>query len=368
MNWLDQLLDFGYVIFQRRLSGSRYLMSLGIKLFALTAIGSLAFQFSNGEYSFVIDTASDSGVEIAAIVGVYVSIAMILVGFFFEVYSMLFGESALHNRAKSIDLRSLDGAAAPTLCASFSSTIEPAGLHDDLFMWKSRNQTLEDWLEGSSVKLQKFYDESLQRLNGFEPNKPLALGAIAHVPHCFMLGYLVGNKRLVNYYCWNRNNEKKQKARWIDCRDARSRGQQLESSKIMERLDVLDSHVTKLGISVEVSFDNDLKLFFENLELERAISYGVENTSVGNMFSDVEQSNLVKSLRNEINNTLLNKYPHVTEIHLTIMAQASLIMRIGAEFNQNHFNQQIHIHHFDGVGYPWSLHINKAQEIGYLVK
>ncbi|MCF7360849.1 SAVED domain-containing protein [Vibrio sp. A1-b2] len=368
MKWIAQLLDFGYVIFQRRLSGSRYLMGLGIKLFTLTAIGSLAFQFSNGEYSFVIDTASDSTYEIATLVGVYVSIVMIVVGFFFEVYSMLFGESASKNRAKSIDLRSLDGAAAPTLCSSFSSTIEPAGLHDDLFMWKSRKQTLEDWLKESCAKLQKFYDESLQKLNGFEPNKPLALGAIAHVPHCFTLGYLVGNKRLVNYYCWNRDNKKQHKELWLDCRDARSRGQKLECSEIMEKPEVLDSQVTKLGISIEVSFDNDLKTFFENLELDRAIAYRVESRNVGNMFSDVEQSNFVASLRTEINNTLLKKFPYVTEVHLTLMAQASLIMRIGAEFNQNHLSQQINVHHFDGAGYPWSIQINKDQEISYLIK
>lgn len=342
-------------------------MGLGIRLFTLTAIGSLAFQFNNGEYSFIIDTASDSTYEIVTLVGVYVSILMILVGFLFEVYSMLFGESASKNRAKSIDLRSLDGAAAPTLCSSFSSTIEPAGLHDDLFMWKSRKQTMDDWLNESCAKFQKFYDESLRRLNGFEPSKPLAIGAIAHVPHCFTLGYLVGNKRLVNYYCWNRDNKKQHKERWLDCRDARSRGQQLLCSEIMERSQVPDSQVNKLGISIEVSFDNDLETFFEALQLDRAIAYRIESRRVGNMFSDVEQSNFVAALRTEINNTLLNKYPNVTEIHLTLMAQASLIMRIGAEFNQNHFSQNIYVHHFDGSGYPWSLQINRDQEINYTI-
>ena len=368
MKWIDQFLDFCYVIIQRRLSGARCLMGAGLKLFAASGIGSLALQLSHGDYSFVIDTASDSRGEVILMIGAYFGLLIFLVGVCLEIYALCSGDAAVENRSKSIDLRSLDGAAAPTLCSSFKSTIEPGGIHDDLFLCKGRTQTISDWLEDTRTKLEYFHDKSLQKLNGFEPNKPLALGAIAHVPHCFILGYLIGNKRLVNYYCWNRNSEKNKKARWIDCRDVRTRGQQFECSEVLENQMVNDVQVSSLGISVEISFVNDLDYFLQSLSLDRAITFSVDDKYVGNMFSDVEQSKFVESLRNKLNNTLLKKYPNLTEIHITSMAQSSLIMRIGAEFNQNHLNKDIYIHHYDGANYPWALKINQNKDIEFIIK
>lgn len=259
-------------------------------------------------------------------------------------------------RAKSIDLRSLDGAAAPTLADTFPSTIETTGLHQDLFLWEEPNKSKEQWLAHCCKTFIKFHTEILRRLNSFEPQKPLALGAIAHVPHCFILGYLVGNKRLVNYYCWQRNTQKQGKERWIDCRDVRSKGQNL--CPITYTSDIENNtEVNRIGISIEISMPNDEKKFLSNLDLDLVIKIKVKNQHIGNMFSDVEQANLVSEIREQIN-SIFTQYKNIKELHLTITAQCSLVMRLGADFNQNHLRIPIYVYHFENKKYPWAFCLN----------
>ena len=352
--FFNQFLDFLYVIIQRRLSSARYLGKMGLGLLLLGS-PSLLFKFSRGDLSLLIDTSSAPQPEIILTSIMFLGFLCILLSIFIELKERFFGEAVSMKRAKSIDLRSLKGAAAPTLADSFTSTIETTGLHQDLFLWQERTQTTQEWLMQCSNVFMDFSDNSLQRLNSFEPQKPLALGAIAHVPHCFVLGFLVGNKRLTNFYCWQRNTTGKDSDRWIDCRDARSRGQELCVSETLINSDIdNDDLVRCVGISIEISMSNDIDVFMSYLKLDRAVRYEVMSKSIGNMFSDREQVNLVDSIRVHINE-LNKKYKNMTELHLTIMGQCSLVMRLGAEFNQNHFNFDIYIQHFQNNSYPWAL-------------
>ncbi|OEC83162.1 hypothetical protein A9D46_12175 [Photobacterium damselae subsp. damselae] len=357
---VSQALDFGYVIIQRRLSSARYLIKTGLILLGIGAAPSLIFKLQKNDLSLLIDSASSPQPIVWLSFVAYLGLFSILVGLFFEAKERIVGEAVPMKRAKSIDMRSLDGAAAPTLADTFHATIESTGLHQDLYLLKERGQTDDLWLKHSCKTLIEFADNTLLRLNIFEPQKPLALGALAHIPHCFALGFLVGNKRLVNYYCWQRDTKGKDKSRWIDCRDARSKGQHLLEPKFEPIVKDIKT-VRKLGLSIEVSMPNDEIQFRNDLNLDQVVKIQVKDKTIGNMFSDIEQSNLVGEIRDCVN-SILSSYTELEELHITITAQCSLVMRIGADFNQNHINLQIFIHHFQNKKYQWALVLNKPEK------
>ncbi|WP_413472131.1 SAVED domain-containing protein [Shewanella baltica] len=362
-----QVLDFLYVIIQRRLSSARYLIKTGLVLLVIGAAPSLIFKFQKGDISLLIDSASTPQPIVWLSFIAYFGLFSILLGIFFEVKERIVGEAVPTKRAKSIDIRSLDAAAAPTLADTFHSTIETTGLHQDLFLLQERGQKISSWLEHCCITFIKFSDDTLRRLNSFEPQKPLALGAIAHIPHCFVLGFLVGNKRLVNYFCWQRDIRGKNRARWIDCRDARSNGQCL-IEPIFTPTFYDPTIVKRLGFSIEVSMPNNAEQFLSDLKLDQVVKLQVADKRVGNMFSDIEQSNLVGEIRKQVN-FLLSKYINLVELHITITAQCSLVMRIGADFNQNHISLPVFVHHFQKNEYQWALVLNKPnkKDITYII-
>lgn len=353
----DQILDFAYVIIQRRLSSARYLIKTGFLLLMISS-PSLVLKINKGDYSLLIDTASTPISDIVFLIICYVGIASILTGITFEIKERYLGEAAKINRSKSIDLRSLDGAAAPTLADTYSNIIETTGLHQDLFLLREREQDLDQWLDSSTRALLNFSDNILRRLNSYEPQKPLALGAIAHVPHCFVLGFLVGNKRLANFYCWQRDSKKKSNNRWIDCRDIRTKGQQLISTLIENKKNGSNN---RAGISIEISMENDIDNFMRHLNLDIALKLEVKNKYIGNMFSEREQVNIICEIRNRIND-LINENRNINELHITITGQCSFVMRLGSDFNQNHLNMPIYIYHYEKNAYPWAFIINKPKK------
>lgn len=352
------LLDIVYVIIQRRLSSARYLVKTGCVLLVV-GIPSLVFSFNYQEFSFLVDTASSpTPVVLSNLIG-WLGFITVIAGLILEVYTHFYGEAQAKKRAKSIDLRSLNGAAAPTLSDSFEQTIEPAGINHDLFLWKDEEQSQAEWLENSIRVFNNFAKNSLARMNSFEPQKPLALGAIAHIPHCFSLGFLVGNKRLTQFYCWNRNAEKADKNRWLDCRDKRSQGQSLLNPVQIFQNDLAsDFDVQKVGLSIEISDSNDVHLFQDSLGLDAVAKLEVREKYIGNMFSEREQVDLVSQVREFINSKINTKYPNVKQLHITILAQCSFVMRLGAEFNQNNIPNEVFIYHFDRARYSWCFYMS----------
>ncbi|WP_435235289.1 SAVED domain-containing protein [Psychromonas sp. PT13] len=358
MKLVNVLMDIVYVILQRRLSSARYLIKTGLILLSL-GIPSLIFSFTYQDYSFLVDTAnSPTPVILSNLIG-WLGAITILFGIILEGYTHFYGEAQAKKRAKSIDLRSLNGAAAPTLSDSFEQTIETAGINHDLFLWKDEDESQTQWLKESVSIFNNFAKVNLARMNSFEPQKPLALGAIAHVPHCFVLGFLVGNKRLTQFYCWNRNTDKADKNRWLDCRDKRSRGQSLHKPvTIIMNDSINDTGVKKVGLSIEISDSSDVNLFKQKLDLDVVAKLEVPNKYIGNMFSEREQVAFVTQVREFINSEVNTRYPNVEEVHITILAQCSLVMRIGAEFNQNHIPNKVFIYHFNRTRYEWCFYMS----------
>lgn len=361
MSKLSILLDFGYVILQRRLSSARYLMKTGLTIAAISIgvgsyVGSISYQ------GFVLTADSNSSPIIPIIINIFICFGLISLffGFFLELYEHFWGEAAKANRAKSIDLRSLTQANAPKLSLVFRSLIESSGVHDDLYLSPKENECLSDWLLRSVTAFNSFAKSHLLKLNQYENEHPLALGAQAHIPHCFVLGFLIGNKRLVNYFCWNRDLHKNDKSRWIDCRDKRMRGQSTNNhiNAIISRKIDNDTDVRKLGLSIEMSIPSNPKNFMMKAGLDAVYQIGLENQTIGNLFSEKDQVNIINEIRLLLNNNIFKKYENLAELHITITAQASFIMRLGADFNQNHFPHTIKIYHFENQRYPWCFHVS----------
>ena len=317
--------------------------------------GSIVISFINGNISVTVDSSSSPIASLLLNGLLALSIFIVLAGLFLELYQQFFGEASQRNRAKSIDLCSLSGSSPPLLSAASGNTVESSGVHNDLFLTQDKGDTLSQWLRKSSISLQQFAEIDLQRLNKHEADHPLALGAIGHVPHCFVLGFLVGNKRLVHYYCWNREAKKEERSRWIDCRDKRTRGQSTDGRTHLLTAGHVsnDSDVTKLGISIEISIPSNTELFMNDQQLDACAQISVKKQYIGNVFSERGQVKIVEEIRCYLNTELFQRFENLEELHLTITAQASFVMRLGADFNQNHFPSIIKIHHFDRTSYPW---------------
>lgn len=371
MSKVDVLLDFGYVIAQRRLSSARYLMKLGAyMMLACAGVGSVVGSITKGALTLTLD--SNSSPVLAFLINLIVILGAItfIIGLIIELCERFMGEGATKNRAKSIDLRSLSQANAPKLNIAFPTLIEASVVHQDLYLSRKEGEPLSEWLSRSTQALNYFSINHLVKLNDYEDDHPLALGAQAHVPHCFVLGFLIANRRLVNYYCWNRDLNKDEKSRWIDCRDRRTRGQSTEKHIKVQRADhiVKDSDVKKLGLSIEMSITSNPDAFMKAARLDAVYQIGLKNQVIGNLFSEKEQVKIISEIRQLLNEVVFKRYPKLEELHLTITAQASFIMRLGADFNQNHFPQAIKIYHFESQGYPWCFNVSpNKNNVGYSI-
>ncbi|OCQ17949.1 hypothetical protein A7985_25060 [Pseudoalteromonas luteoviolacea] len=367
----DVILDFLYVIAQRRLSAARKLMQVGLAVaVAALGVGSLVFSMS---YNGIVLTADTKGSAVAPfLINILLVIGELALvsGIALEVYQQFFGEGSSAKRAKSIDLRSLSKGSAPKLSTEFSNTIEASGTRESLFLQQKTDESLEDWLDRSTQALTNFAQTELVELNQHESEHPLAIGAIAHIPHCFTLGFLVANRRLVNYYCWDRDSKKEEKSRWVDTRDKRTRGQSTsEGIKhfLSERIDD-EKEVKRLGLSIELSIKSDPEVFLEKTELDAVCQIKLPKQYIGNLFSEKEQVKIISEIRDLINNQLLKKYSNVEELHITITAQNSFIIRFAADLNQNHIPSSIKIYHFENNSYPWCFNLSpNCDELSFTV-
>ncbi|WP_074214352.1 SAVED domain-containing protein [Salinivibrio sp. ES.052] len=337
---------------------------------ACLGIGSIMGSISNDSLTITLDNNSSPLSSIFINVFFVLGVLSFLVGSLIELYERLVGEAAVSNRAKSIDLRSLGQASAPKLSRAFPLQIEESGLHYDLFLCRLEGENLDSWLERSKRALEVFSSESLERINSHESEHPLALGAQAHIPHCFTIGFMVANRRLVNFYCWSRDKNKDEKSRWIDTRDKRTRGKTIigfTKTLIAQHIDD-DTNVKKLGLSLEISIPSNPTIFMTQLKLDACTQIKVKHQYVGNLFSEKEQVNIITEIRSLLNNNLFKRFPNLRELHITITGQASFVMRLGADFNQNHFPKVIKVYHFENNTYPWCFCLSpNNKSIQYLI-
>lgn len=362
----DIILDFLYVIAQRRLSAARKLMQVGLAVAGIAlGIGSLVFSMS---FNGIVLTADTNGSTVSPIlINTFLIIGelVLVAGIVLEIYQQFWGEASQANRAKSVDLRSLLKGSAPQLSKVFTQTIEGSGTRKSLYLQQQRDELLNDWLDRSSESLTHFAQNELVELNQHESEHPLALGAIAHVPHCFALGFLVANRRLVNYYCWDRDSKKEEKSRWIDCRDKRTRGQSISGEVKGYKSNNIcsEKEVKKLGLSIEFSIPSDPEVFLEKAGLDAVYQIKLPKQYIGNLFSEKEQVKIISEIRELMNNQLLKKYSSVEELHITITGQNSFVMRFAADLNQNHIPKVIKVYHFEKNDYPWFFNLSPNSDV-----
>ncbi len=366
---IDIILDFLYVIAQIRLSAARKLMQVGFAIASLAlGFGSLVFSMTFNGIVFTADT--DSSMVSPILINMFLIIGELALvsGILLEIYQHFLGEASQAKRAKSIDLRSLPKGHAPQLSKVFSQTIESSGTRKSLYLQQQNGESLNDWLDRSTNALTTFAQNELNELNQHDSEHPLALGAIAHVPHCFTLGFLVANRRLVNYYCWDRDSKKEEKSRWIDCRDKRTRGQSI-SGQVKTYLSgniSSDKDVRKLGLSIELSIPSVAEVFLEKVNLDAVCQIKLPKQYIGNLFSEKEQVKVISEIRELMNNQLLKQYSNVAELHITITGQNSFIMRFAADLNQNHIPSVINVYHFEKNNYPWFFSLSpNSDEVKY---
>lgn len=359
-----------HIWLSRRRNTGIALVKSGV-LIILSAFGlpALYFSFKGADGGEVELHTSDSVIGELSFYTFILGAILILSGAYLVFYEKIKGEGAPNNRAKSIDLRSLKSAHAPQLCDSFPILIDQAGLYDSLYMEDfiydaHGHKEPSCFLPITAKILTEFSTGFLKTTRKKEVLKPLSLGAIAHVPYCFSLGFLISNRSIVHYYCWKRDQHDAKKTKWIDCREKIDLGQDASFNTIINN-NLKDIDVKKIGISIEISIKSDEKLFMEHNNLDACCKVAVDNQFIGNMFSDVEQIRVIGQIIDYFNNKLSKRFPNLTELHITISAQASFVMRLGAELNQNHM-PEIKIYHFEKGYYPWYLVLNNgADKVGW---
>lgn len=282
------------------------------------------------------------------------AIVTFIIGVVLQVLDWKKARGERKNKAKGITLLSLPVSRPPQLEEQFYQTIESSRTTRDSNLVKIENESDSQWLSRSETSLNQLTNHTIKELEAENPNLVLAVGAIAHIPHAFGLGFLLANRRNTNYYCWDRDRKDKENNNWLDVRNIMGFNTKFNHRLVSSN----NANIKKLGLSVEVSMNNDENIFMEILSLDAVVVISVNNPIIGNLFSYEGQVSLVKGIREHLNNCIFNQYKSIEELHITIMAQSSFVMRLASEFNQNHFPAILKVHHYQNHDYPWCAVMN----------
>lgn len=205
---------------------------------------------------------------------------------------------------------------------------------------------IDDWREAITEKL-KGVREFLEQSGRSNPDMKLAVGAIAHVPLLAAIGYYLTNRTNAIFYCWNRD-----KRAWINTEDHTDGGKRFHIECVKS-----SGNAQQVGIILQCSIPVNTEEFLEQTNCEACYLVSLDRVGLGNLFSAYEQQRLCREFREFYNQTIRPQHPQINRLDVTISAQASFVMRLGAEFNQNHMPEEIRVWHFENQKYPWSLSI-----------
>jgi hypothetical protein len=347
---LNLIKEILFRIFPKKTAGSTLLWT-ALSLLTICGLAGFTIQltYSNGmNLSF-----SDGGGALPTwlvVIFSLLSIAMFILGIVLIVADWSKNRNERKNKAKGITLLSLSISKPPQLEMQFYQTIESSRTTQDSNLIKKENESDTEWLHRSECSINNINNSVVEELELEDSNLVLAIGALAHVPHVFGLGFLLANRRNINYYCWDRDRKDKENNNWLDVRNIMGFKTQFNHKFIRDRK---NSEINKIGLSIEVSMNNDEKNFMDKLSLDAVATIHVEDKKIGNLFSYEAQMSLITGIRDYLNNEIFSQYKSIQELHITIMGQASFIMRLASEFNQNHFPAVIKVHHYEKQGYPW---------------
>lgn len=347
---LNLIKEILFRIFPKRSVGST-LLRAGISLLSLCALAGFTIQYThpNGMGLSFSDGGGALPTWLVVIFGI-LSILMVVLGVVLLVADWFKERNERKHKAKGITLLSLNHSSPPQLEAQFYQTIESSRTSQNSNLIKKENESDTEWLHRSECSINNINNSVIKELELENSNLVLAIGALAHVPHVFGVGFLLANRRNINYYCWDRDRKDKENNNWLDVRNIM--GFKAQFNHKLKRAHQ-NSEINKIGLSIEVSMNNDESNFMDKLSLDAVATIHVEDKKIGNLFSYEAQMSLVTGIRDYLNNEIFGQYKSIQELHLTIMGQASFIMRLASEFNQNHFPAVIKVHHYEKQGYPW---------------
>lgn len=205
---------------------------------------------------------------------------------------------------------------------------------------------IDDWREAITEKLRSVR-EFLEQSGRSNPDMKLAIGAIAHVPLLAAIGYYLTNRTNAIFYCWNRD-----KRTWINTEDHTDGGKRFHIECVKS-----SGNSQQVGIILQCSIPVNTEEFLKQTNCEACYLVSLDRVGLGNLFSAHEQQRLCREFREFYNQTIRPQHPQINRLDVTISAQASFVMRLGAEFNQNHMPEEIRVWHFENQKYPWSLSI-----------
>jgi hypothetical protein len=205
---------------------------------------------------------------------------------------------------------------------------------------------IDDWREAITEKLRSVR-EFLEQSGRSNPDMKLAIGAIAHVPLLAAIGYYLTNRTNAIFYCWNRD-----KRTWINTEDHTDGGKRFHIECVKS-----SGNAQQVGIILQCSIPVNTEEFLKQTNCEACYLVSLDRVGLGNLFSAYEQQRLCREFREFYNQTIRPQHPQINRLDVTISAQASFVMRLGAEFNQNHMPEEIRVWHFENQKYPWSLSI-----------
>lgn len=343
-NTILSLID-RFINYQKNLSGGK-LIGFGVTLLTGGAIAKLLVQSNivgefHTSYGNITVHLTAGGVEWYAIV---IGIILIASGIYLHV------KKATTSKLTPLEIQSLPKANTSHLrnylIENLKGSIGDGHFSDLRGAFISVPHNIDNWCEVITQKL-KSVDEFLEQSGRSNPDMKLAVGAIAHAPLLAAIGYYLTNRSNAIFYCWNRD-----KRSWINTEDYTDSNKHFRIECVNSRV-----HAQQVGIVLQCSIPINISEFLESTGCETCYLVTLNDIGLGNLFSAHEQQRLCREFRNLYNNTIRPQHPTIKQIDITISAQASFVMRLGAEFNQNHMPERVRVWHFENRKYPWSLSI-----------
>lgn len=205
-------------------------------------------------------------------------------------------------------------------------------------------ENIDMWRNNVIEKL-KSVRNTLEQSGKSNPDMQLAIGGVGHVPILIAIGFYLTNRINAIFYCWHRD-----KRLWVNTEDQTDRGNYFHTKCIKNK-----ENSQKIGVILQCSIPINQEEFLNSSNSDTYYLISLNNIGSGNLFSAHEQQRLCREFGEIYNQIIRPQHPKISHLDITISAQASFILRLGAEFNQNHMPEKIKIWHFENQQYPWFL-------------
>lgn len=341
-NILLSLID-RFINYQKRLSGGK-LIKAGIALLIGPVVLNLLMQFAiegsfHTAYGNIKTSMEAGGLEWYIIVS---ALALITAGI------ILYFKQATTSKITPIEIQSLPkidvSHLRSHLIESSKGSIGDGHFTDLRDSFNTAPLDIDIWRDDIIEKLRNIRN-FLEQSGRSNPDMKLAIGGIGHAPILVATGYYLTNRTNAIFYCWHRD-----KRAWINTEDQTDTGKSFHIKCIKNK-----NNARQIGIIIQCSIPINHEEFLKNTTCDVCYLVSLDKIELGSLFSAHEQQRLCREFGELYNQTIRPQHPKIKQLDITISAQASFVMRLGAEFNQNHMPEEVRTWHFENQKYPWFL-------------